>query len=72
MNQEQISKVKESIQALSREQDLLFEQLIGEQKISRRVEDILFDYLYNDGSDRTFEEYLAPFGYSLKDVTHEI
>ena len=59
---DQIFKVKDFINELSKVQDFYFSSLVKDLKISKEVEDYLFDYVYNETDSVTFGEYLDKLG----------
>ena len=59
---DQIFKVKDFINELSKVQDAYFSGLAEHLKVSKEVEDYLFDYVYNENKELTFGEYLDKLG----------
>ena len=59
---DQIFKVKDFINELSKVQDAYFSALTDHLKVSKEVEDYLFDYVYNEHDQVTFGEYLDKLG----------
>ena len=55
---DQIFKVKDFINELSKVQDFYFSGLVKDLNISKEAEDYLFDYVYNETRSITFGEYL--------------
>lgn len=59
---DQIFKVKDFINELSKVQDSYFSGLVKDLKVGKEVEDYLFDYVYNETAPLTFGEYLDKLG----------
>lgn len=59
---DQIFKVKDFINELSKVQDAYFSGLAEHLKLDKQVEDYLFDYVYNETEPITFGEYLDKMG----------
>lgn len=58
-----ILKLKKVISELSKYQDLLFKELVGDLGIrDAKIEEFLFDFCYNEHSKTTFAEYLKAYG----------
>lgn len=55
---DQIFKVKDFINELSKVQDSYFSGLVKNLNISKEAEDYFFDYVYNETRTITFGEYL--------------
>ncbi len=55
---DQIFKVKDFINELSKVQDAYFSALTDHLKLDKQVEDYLFDYIFNETEPVTFGEYL--------------
>lgn len=60
--EEEIYRVQKFIQELSKVQDLYFEQLVESLGLNKEGEDFLFDFIFNETSEKTFEEYLQNYG----------
>lgn len=58
--EDQIYKIREFIRELSSVQDLYYERLKANLGFDPKLEEFLFDYVYNSDED-TFEEYLSHF-----------
>lgn len=58
--EDQIYKIREFIRELSSVQDLYYERLKAKLDFDPKLEEFLFDYVYNSDED-TFEEYLSRF-----------
>lgn len=66
---ELIKKNKLFIEELTNVQNLYFSTLVEELNLNDRGDDFLFDYIYNNSSDKkTFEEYLKDYGRTLEEV----
>jgi len=59
---DQIFKVKDFINELSKVQDAYFSGLVKDLKVGKEAEDYLFDYVYNEIDPVTFGEYLDKLG----------
>ena len=59
---DQIFKVKDFINELSKVQDSYFSGLVKDLNVGKEVEDFLFDYVYNETDPVTFGEYLDNLG----------
>ena len=59
---DQIFKVKDFINELSKVQDAYFSGLAEHLNLDKQVEDYLFDYIYNETEPITFGEYLDKLG----------
>ena len=59
---DQIFKVKDFINELSKVQDRYFKKLCRNLDLSKEAEDYLFDYVYNETAPLTFGEYLDRIG----------
>ena len=59
---DQIFKVKDFINELSKVQDAYFSALTDHLKLDKQVEDYLFDYIFNETGPLTFGEYLDRLG----------
>jgi hypothetical protein len=59
---DQIFKVKDFINELSKVQDSYFSGLVKNLNISKEAEDYLFDYVFNEHNQMTFGEYLDKLG----------
>ena len=59
---DQIFKVKNFINELSKVQDAYFSALTDHLKLDKQVEDYLFDYIFNETEPVTFVEYLDKLG----------
>lgn len=55
---DQIFRVKDFINELSKVQDSYFSGLVKNLNISKETEDYLFDYVFNEHDQMTFGEYL--------------
>ena len=64
-----IYDTKRFINELSIVQNLYFDTLVNELDFSAKGEEWLFDYVFNDGEERTFEEYLEAYGKTLEEMT---
>ncbi len=61
--EEKILKLKKVISELSKYQDLLFKELVDDLGIRDvKIEELLFDFVYNSTNESQFAEYLADFG----------
>ena len=58
---EKIEEYKKLINDLSKVQDKLFEDLENLLELDDKMNDYVFDYIYN-GDESSFEKYLARFG----------
>jgi len=58
--EDQIYKIREFIRELSAVQDLYYERLKAKLGFDPKLEEFLFDHVYNSDED-TFEEYLSRF-----------
>jgi hypothetical protein len=63
--QERITAAKTFINELATVQDLYYHNLMVELKFDKndRIEDFLFDYVFNSGNEETFVEYLGRHGF---------
>jgi hypothetical protein len=63
--QERITAAKTFINELATVQDLYYHTLMVELKFDKndRIEDFLFDYVFNSGNEETFVEYLGRHGF---------
>ena len=59
---DEIFKVKDFINELSKVQDAYFSALTEHLEIPKETEDYLFDYIYNEHGMVTFGEYLDNLG----------
>jgi hypothetical protein len=59
---DQIFKVKDFINELSKVQDRYFKKLCKKLNVPKETEDYLFDYIYNEDKMVTFGEYLDKLG----------
>lgn len=59
---DEIFRVKEFINELSKVQDAYFSALTEHLEIPKETEDYLFDYIYNETRPLTFGEYLDGMG----------
>lgn len=60
---EKTLKLKKVVSELSKYQDLLFKELVGDLGIrDAKIEEFLFDFCYNDSEISEFSEYLKDFG----------
>lgn len=59
---DQIFKVKDFINELSKVQDAYFSALTEHLEIPKEAEDYLFDYIFNENEMVTFGEYLDKLG----------
>ena len=56
-----IWKNREFIKELSNVQELYYNTLVQELNLTERIEGLLFDFIYNDDGQITFEEYLSNY-----------
>jgi hypothetical protein len=64
MTQEQIQKIEEyktHIGHLSAAQNKLYDELIASLQLEDTLEDHIFDYVYNETTDHTFQQYLERY-----------
>jgi hypothetical protein len=63
--QDKIAAAKTFINELANVQDLYYHTLMVELKLDKtdRIEDFLFDYVFNSGNEETFVEYLGRHGF---------
>jgi hypothetical protein len=63
--QDRITAAKTFINELATVQDLYYHKLMVELKFDKndRIEDFLFDYVFNSGNEETFVEYLGRHGF---------
>ena len=62
-----IDNTRAIIQDLAAMQDAHYNELVTKMNLSNNLqEDFLFDYVFNSGSEETFEEYLGRHGYELE------
>ena len=59
---DQIFKVKDFINELSKVQDRYFKKLCKKLNLPKETEDYLFDYIFNETEPVTFGEYLDRLG----------
>jgi len=67
-HEDKITKTREFIRELTKVQELYYESLKAKLGLSDEVEGFLWDYIFNDISYHTFEEFLSEYG-SIKDNT---
>jgi len=54
-----IKQIRKEVQELALEQDVLYNALKKSlPKLTERAEDFLFDYIFNNGDDYTYEDHL--------------
>jgi hypothetical protein len=63
--QDKIAAAKTFINELANVQDLYYHTLMVELGLDKtdRIEDFLFDYVFNSGKEETFIEYLGRHGF---------
>jgi len=63
--QDKIAAAKTFINELAHVQDLYYHTLMVELGLDKtdRIEDFLFDYVFNSGNEETFVEYLGRHGF---------
>jgi hypothetical protein len=63
--QDKIAAAKTFINELATVQDLYYHNLMVELGLNKndRIEDFLFDYVFNSGNEETFVEYLGRHGF---------
>jgi hypothetical protein len=63
--QDKIAAAKTFINELANVQDLYYHTLMVELGLDKtdRIEDFLFDYVFNSGNEETFVEYLGRHGF---------
>jgi len=63
--QDKIAAAKTFINELANVQDLYYHTLMVELGLDKtdRIEDFLFDYVFNSGKEETFVEYLGRHGF---------
>ncbi len=66
-----IENTKFLIGELNRIQALYYDTLIDELGVKEGEEDWIFDYLYNNTNEGSFEEFLQKYGLELDDVINE-
>lgn len=57
-----ILRNRDFIQELGKVQDLYYESLKAELGLSDEAEEFLWDYIFNDISGQSFEEFLSEYG----------
>ena len=56
-----IEDARKKIRLLAEIQDEIYDNLVDSLGAEGRVEDFLFDFIFNQDGDRSFESYLLPF-----------
>lgn len=64
--EDKIFKSREFIKELNKVQDKYYNRLCSDLRIHHTIEDALFDYIFNEENDISFEEYLENIGLKYK------
>ena len=65
--EDKIYRVKSFINELENVQTFYYNQLLLELQMSEEIDDHLFDYIYNEPHDSSFEDYLSNYNLKYKD-----
>jgi hypothetical protein len=65
---EKIKQTKFLIEKLSEVQEFYYSALLDEIEIKDESEEFLFDYIFNNSDDESFEEYLIRYDKKIEDV----